>query len=102
MGEGGGVTAEGVRGGGWWIAPPYNGRMEIRFSPEVESKLNQAAAAAGNGVEEYVRDLVERHLDEDARFREAVRKGFASIDEGHFLEEEEMDAIVDRMLRAGS
>lgn len=72
--------------------------MEVHFPPEVEAKLKRIAADTGRAADEYVRELVERYIDEDARFLAAVRKGFASLDRGEFIEEEEMDARVDRML----
>jgi predicted transcriptional regulator len=77
----------------------YAWSVEVQFSPEMMAKLNRVAAEAGHATDTYVRDLVERYVDEDARFRAAVRKGFEQIDRGQFLEEEEMDARVDRMLR---
>jgi len=47
-----------------------------------------------------VEEAVDRLLDEDARFRAAVRKGFASLDQGSFVDEEEMASRVERMLRS--
>ena len=82
-----------------WSAPRL-GDMEVRFSPELEAKINRAAADIGHGTEDYVRELVERYIDDDTRFRAAVRKGFASLDQGEFIEEAEMDARVERMLRS--
>ena len=73
--------------------------MEVRLSPELQAKVNRLAADTGHAAEEYVRELVERYIDEDARFRAAVRKGLDSLDRGEFIEEEEMDARVKRMLR---
>jgi predicted DNA-binding protein len=74
--------------------------MEVRFSPETEHKLSEAAAHSGHPTEEYVRELVERYLDEDTAFREAVRQGFASLDRGDFIDEQAMNSRVDRMLRS--
>lgn len=74
--------------------------MEVRFSPELEAKINRAAADVGHGTEDYVRELVERYIDDDTRFRSAVRKGFASLDRGEFIDEAEMNARVERMLRS--
>jgi len=74
--------------------------MEVRFSPELEAKLNRAAADAGHAAEEHVRELVELYIDDDTRFRAAVRKGFDSLDRGDFIDEEEMDARVERMLQS--
>ena len=74
--------------------------MEVHFSPETEIKLTQAAAQSGRAAEEYVRDLVERFLNDDIEFREAVRKGFTSLDRGDFIDEEEMNRRVGRLLRS--
>ena len=41
-----------------------------------------------------------RLLEEDARFRAAVRAGAAQADRGEFIEEEEMDARFNLMLRS--
>lgn len=74
--------------------------MEVQFSSETEGRLAEAAAHAGRGTEDYVRDLVERLLSEEAEFRAAVREGFAAIDRGEFLEEDEMDRRVQRLFRS--
>ena len=74
--------------------------MEVHFSPEMENRITEAAAHSGYPTEEYVRELVERYLDEDTTFRDAVRKGFASLDSGNFIDEEEMNSRVERMLRS--
>lgn len=41
-----------------------------------------------------------RLLEEDTRFRAAVREGIAQADRGEFIEEEEMDARLEQMLRS--
>jgi predicted transcriptional regulator len=41
-----------------------------------------------------------RLLEQDARFRAAVREGIAPADRGEFIEEEEMDARIERMLNS--
>jgi predicted transcriptional regulator len=45
-----------------------------------------------------VKDAALRLLQEDARFR-AVREGLAQADWGEFIEEAEMDARLEQMLR---
>jgi predicted transcriptional regulator len=35
--------------------------------------------------------------DEEARFRAAIRRGIEQADQGQFIEEDEMDARVERM-----
>ncbi len=41
-----------------------------------------------------------RLLEEDVRFRKAVQEGIAQADRGEFIEEEEMDALLEQMLRS--
>jgi predicted transcriptional regulator len=65
--------------------------MEVHFTPEQEARLSQIAARSGTDPECLVKDAALRLLEEDARFREAVREGIAQADRGEFLEEAEMD-----------
>ena len=74
--------------------------MEVRFTPEQEAKLAQIAAINGTDSEALVKDAAMRLLDEDARFRAAVMEGKAYADRGEFIEEEEMDARFEQMLRS--
>jgi predicted transcriptional regulator len=39
-------------------------------------------------------------LEEDSRFRAAVRKGIEQANRGAFIEEEEMDVRIERMLQS--
>lgn len=72
--------------------------MEVNFSVDMQHKLRESAERAGYSTEDYVRDLVERYIDDDEQFRGAIRQGFSSLDQGHFLDEDEMDARVAKML----
>jgi predicted transcriptional regulator len=47
-----------------------------------------------------VKDAALRLLQEEARFRAAVREGIAQADRGEFIEEEEMDSRLEQMLRS--
>jgi len=58
--------------------------MEGHFTPEQEAQQVKNAAL--------------RLLQEEARFRAAVREGIAQADRGEFIEEEEMDARFKRLL----
>jgi predicted transcriptional regulator len=71
--------------------------MEVDFTPEQEARLCQIATRAGKNAEQLVKDAALRLLEEDARFRAAVRKGLEQADRGEFIEEEEMDARIARM-----
>jgi len=73
--------------------------MEVHFTPEQEAQLAQIAAKAGTDAERLVKDAALRML-EDARFRTAVREGIAQADRGEFIEEEEMDARLEHLLRS--
>jgi len=74
--------------------------MEVHFTPEQEAQLSQIASHAGTDTERLVKDAVVRLLEQDARFRAAVREGIALADRGEFIEEEEMDARIERMLNS--
>ena len=74
--------------------------MEVHFTPEQEARLSQIASHAGTDTERLVKDAVVRLLDQAARFRAAVRDGVAQADRGEFIEEEEMDARIERMLNS--
>jgi predicted transcriptional regulator len=78
----------------------YRKGMELRLTPEQETQLSQLAAHAGIDAERLVRDAALRLLQEEARFRAAVREGVAQADRGEFIEEEEMDARLEQMLRS--
>ncbi len=74
--------------------------MEIHFTPEQEAQLAQIATQEGIDAERLVKDAAVRLLEEEARFRAAVRQGIAQADRGEFIEEEEMDARLEQMLRS--
>ncbi len=74
--------------------------MEVHFTPEQETQLEKIAAEAGTDTEELIKSAALRLLEEDARFRAAVRHGIAQADRGEFIEEEEMDALFEEMLRS--
>ncbi len=74
--------------------------MEVQFTPEQELRLEQIATKSGTKPERLVKDAALRLLDEDARFRAAVREGRTQADQGQFIEEAEMDTLFEQMLRA--
>jgi predicted transcriptional regulator len=74
--------------------------MEVPFTAEQEAQLARMATKSGTDVPHLVKDAALRLLDEDARFRAAVRESIAQADRGEFIEEEEMDARFEQMLRS--
>jgi len=73
--------------------------MEVHFTPEQEAQLAQIANTEGTNAERLVKDAVLQLLAEDARVRASVREGVAQADQGNFIEEADMDARLERMLR---
>ena len=73
--------------------------MEVHFTPEQEARLDRFARIFGTPAEELVKDAALRLLEEDAHFRTAVREGAAQADRGEFIEEDEMNARFEQMLR---
>lgn len=75
--------------------------MEVNFTAEQEAQLASIARRDGKtGAAELLKDAALRLLDDDARFRAAVLEGKAYADRGEFIEEEEMDARFEEMLRS--
>ena len=73
--------------------------MEVHFTPEQEARLAKIAEAQGINAEAFVKNAGIRLL-EDAEFRAAVLHAIEQADRGEFIEEEEMDAIFEQMLRS--
>jgi len=75
--------------------------MEVPFTQEQEAQLGQIARNRGKAdAGELLRDAGVRLLEEEARFRAAVLEGKAYADRGEFIEEAEMNARFDQMLRS--
>jgi predicted transcriptional regulator len=74
--------------------------MELHFTTEQEAQLSQIATKSGTDPEQLVKAAALRLLEEESRFRAAVREGIAQADRGEFIEEEEMDARFEEMLRS--
>jgi predicted transcriptional regulator len=81
-----------------WIFS-YLWDMEVHFTPEQEAQLTQIATRSGTDTESLVTNVVARYLDEEARFLAAVQKGLDAAERGEFIEEEEMDARFEAMLK---
>lgn len=74
--------------------------MEVHFTAEQEAQLAQIATRSGTDPERLVKDAALRLLEEEARFRAAVREGIAQADRSEFIDEEEMNARFEQMLRS--
>ena len=74
--------------------------MDVPFTADQEAQLARMAIESGTDAPHLVKDAALRLLEEDARFRAAVREGIAQADRREFIEEEEMDARFEQMLRS--
>lgn len=73
--------------------------MEVHFTPEQEARISELASHNGTNAEQLVRDATIRLLDEEERFRAAVREGVAAADRGEFVEHEEVWDNIEAILR---
>jgi len=74
--------------------------MEVHFSPDVETRLQEVAVANGKDAEQLVKDTVTRMLENQARFIAGVQKGIAQADRGELVEHEDVLKRVDQLLRS--
>jgi predicted transcriptional regulator len=74
--------------------------MEVHFSPNTEARLRDAAIRTGKATAQLVEEAVDRMLEYDARFIEAVEVGRAAARRGELLEHEEVVERVAQMFRS--
>jgi len=77
----------------------YTVGVEITLTPEEEAQLSRVASLSGRDAEALVHEAISRLLAEDARFLEAVDKGFASLDRGEYLEHEEVGRRLEQLFQ---
>jgi len=64
--------------------------VEVHFTPEQLERLSQIAAHAGVDTEHLVQHAALRLVEENTRFRSAVREGIAAADRGELIADEEV------------
>ena len=74
--------------------------MEVHLLHEQESQLAELASKTGRGTDDLVREAVTQMLAHNEWFKQQVQVGIDQIARGEFIEEDEMDARVERMLTA--
>jgi predicted transcriptional regulator len=74
--------------------------MEVHLPQNQESQLNEMAARTGRGTDELVQEAVAQLLAHDEWFKAQVQVGIDQIRRGEFIEEDEMDSRVERMLQS--
>ena len=76
------------------------GDMEVHLLQNQEVQLNELAAQTGRGTDELVQEAVAKLRAHNEWFKAQVQIGVDQIARGEFIEEEEMDARVERMLQS--
>jgi predicted transcriptional regulator len=74
--------------------------MEVHFSPEKEARISRFASRTGKDTAQVVEEAVDRMLEYDARFIEAVEEGRAAARRGDLLEHDEVVEHIEQMLRS--
>lgn len=74
--------------------------MEVHLHQNQEIQLNELATQTGRGTDELMQEAVAKLLAHNEWFKAQVQTGIDQIARGEFIEEEEMDARVERMLNS--
>ena len=74
--------------------------MEVHFSLDTEARLLHVATRTGKATAQLVEEAVDRMLEYDVRFIDAVEVGRAAARRGELLEHEEVVERVEQMFRS--
>jgi predicted transcriptional regulator len=74
--------------------------MEVHFSPDKEARIRDVATRTGKDPTQLVEEAVDRMLEYDARFIEAVNEGRSAARRGDLLEHDEVVERVEKLLRS--
>ena len=74
--------------------------MEVHFSPDVETQLQQVASANGKNAEQLVKDTVVRMLENQSRFIVGVQRGIEQADRGEFVEHKDVLSRIDTLFHS--
>jgi len=73
--------------------------VEVLLPQNQEAQLKELALRTGRPAGDLVQEAVARLLAHNERVKQQVQVGIDQIARGEFIEEAEMDARVERMLR---
>lgn len=74
--------------------------MEVHLSPDKEARLQQVATRTGKNAAQIVEEAVDRMLEYDTRFIQAVEEGRASARSGDLLEHDDVVERIEQMFRS--
>ncbi|HTP69869.1 MAG TPA: hypothetical protein VMJ35_13260 [Dongiaceae bacterium] len=73
--------------------------MDLKISPELQTKLERLAAHQGRDVGSLVSDALERLVDYDEWFLGQVEKGAPPAEESDFLEDTDVGQRLEDLIR---
>jgi predicted transcriptional regulator len=74
--------------------------VEVHFSPDKEARLRDFATRTGKDAAQLVEEAVDRMLEYDARFIEAIKEGRVAARRGDLLEHDVVVERVEKLLRS--
>jgi len=74
--------------------------MDVHFSSDVETQLQQVASANGKDPEQLVKDTVARMLESQARFISGVQRGIEQADRGEMVEHRDVLNRIERLFQS--
>jgi predicted transcriptional regulator len=72
--------------------------MEVKFSPELEAKLDSIASQQGRARETLVREAVEQFVQHTEWFHKEVDAGLAEVRRGDTLEHDRVAARMEELI----
>ena len=74
--------------------------MEVHLSPDKEARLQQVATRTGKNAAQVVEEAVDRMLEYDTRFIQAVEEGRASALRGDLLDHDDVVERIEQIFRS--
>jgi predicted transcriptional regulator len=74
--------------------------IEVHLSPDKEARLKQVATRTGKNAAQIVEEAVDRMLEYDTRFIQAVEEGRASARRGDLLEHDDVVERIEQIFRS--
>lgn len=74
--------------------------IEVHLSPDKEARLQQVATRTGKNAAQIVEEAVDRMLEYDTRFIQAVEEGRASARRGDLLEHDDVVERIEQIFRS--
>jgi predicted transcriptional regulator len=73
--------------------------MEVHFTPELETKLNRAAARNGLTPDALAQEILAQYFEKETSFVEAVKRGEDALRRGEYLTHKQVGQRLQRFLQ---